>query len=50
MINFETMTAIALMPRSRITSRVRGDAPWNVRSYPGKQQQCGRNFVPGVAS
>jgi hypothetical protein len=48
MINFETMTAIASMPRARIPALVRQDAPWNARSHLGKQQQCGRSFAPGV--
>ena len=48
MINFESMTAMAPVTRSRATPLVGNDVrSWNGFASMGIDQHCGRSFVPG---
>ena len=47
MINFDHMTAFVQASLARTAMHVRKGAPWNVASFLGNPQKCGRSFVPG---
>ena len=47
MINFDHMTAFVQVSLARTAMYVRKGAPWNVASFLGNPQKCGRSFVPG---
>ena len=47
MINFDHMTAFVQASLARTAMHVRRGAPWNVASFLGNPQKCGRSFVAG---
>ena len=49
MINFDHMTAMDQVTRSRPAMFVRKGAPWNGFAFLGIEQQCGRSSAPGGA-
>ena len=49
MINFDHMTAMDQVTRSRPAMFVRKGAPWNGFASLGQEQQCGRSSAPGGA-